>query len=629
MTIINNKTNNKTEQAILAELKDIEGYEAVPLKQRYPWESSYDLIIQSAVKYGDDDALGFLTTAEKNETPINVSFNELAAKVNQTANLLHSLGVEGTDAVSIVLPSLLETHYALWGSQAAGIANPINPLLELEHTGEIMRAVEAKVLITLGPDENPELWQKIESLMECVPTLNTILLVGDNPSLPTLEHSRVRLLNFSSEIDKQERRKLNSQRKFTGDQIAAYFHTGGTTGRPKVARITHGGIAFISQMQADRSAYKGRSATLCALPLFHIYGVIVVGIASLFGGRKVVLMTASGFRHPNVLPNWWHHIARFKSKGFAAVPTILTVLLNLPVGDEDISCLEDVGCGSAPLPKKVHIDFEKKFNVVITNGYGMTESTCLLARPYTDEGETIGHVGRRFPYMQMKIAELDGTRLVKECHEGDVGAVLIKGPHVFAGYLNPEDNKNVWVDHTWFNTGDRGFIDSNGNLTLTGRAKDLIIRGGHNIDPALIEDPLSKHPAVAMAVAIGQPDPYAGEIPVVYVTLTPGGATDVDHLMAYCQQGISERAAVPKRIEIIDSIPLTAVAKIYKPELRNRATQFAINTVLKEAGINATVTASHDPRRGQVAHIKLAQTSEQASAEQALTGFAVTIEFLT
>lgn len=626
--------SSKASPPKLQTLKDIEAYEAAPLKKRYPWESTYDLIRQSGHKYGQDAAIEFLPTAARNETTIKVSFEQLAERVIQTANLLHAVGVGSRDTVCLLLPSLLETHLALWGGQAAGIACPINPLLDAAHIVEIMNETKAKVLVSLAADINAELWAKVEKIIEQVPTLETLLLISKTDVADVKVPAGISVKNFMAAVIKQPRDHLVSGRTIQGDDIAAYFHTGGTTGRPKVAQLTHGSIAFVAQLSADMTSDKGRYATLCGLPLFHIYGTVVAGIGSLFAGRTLVIMTAGGFRSPHVIPNWWHHIERFNVKGFATVPTILNALMQVPVGDNDISCLTDISSGAAPLSDNLKTAFEEKFNVTITNGYGMTESSCLLARPSPESQPPLGSVGLRLPYMEMQIAHVDGTNLVKACEPGDVGVVLARGPHVFAGYLNPVDNAKAWVDHTWFNTGDMGYLDAEGNLFLTGRAKDLIIRGGHNIDPALIEEPLTRHPAVAMAVAIGQPDAYAGEIPVAYVTLKEGVASDPqlavteEQLIAFCQDNISERAAIPKRIEIIDEIPLTAVAKVFKPALRNRATEYVVNQTLHSEGIEATVLASFDPKRGQVAKVHLHKTASKPTAETALEALPVQIDFM-
>jgi fatty-acyl-CoA synthase len=625
-----------TEAIIAAKLKsinDIEAYEKTDIFQRYPWNNTYDLIAQSAIKYGQDTAIEFIPTAVIEESSVKISYEELTNQVSQTANLLHTVGVNKHDVVTILLPSLPQTHLALWGSQAAGISSPINPLLEPDHIIEIMNKTQSKVLISLGSDKSEDIWAKVKQIISKVPSLESILLITDEDIGKHKVLENIKIANFLSEIAKQPEDRLISKRKISGDDLAAYFHTGGTTGRPKIAQLTHSGLAFVAQLSVDSKSDQGRFASLIALPLFHIYGTIVAGIGLIFGGRTIVMMTASGFRSPNVVANWWHYVARYQVKSFPAVPTILNALIQIPAED-DISCLEEITCGSAPLSKALQVAFEEKFDLTITVGYGMTETSGLQSRPLPNSTSPTGSVGIRMPYMQMCTAHVEGNKLIKICDPNEAGVVLVKGPHIFAGYLDPEDNTKAWVDHNWFNTGDMGYIDVNGNLFLTGRSKDLIIRSGHNIDPAIIEEPLAKHPNIAMAVAIGQPDAYAGEVPVVYVTLndtidkSDHIGTIEDELMSYCQQHISERAAVPKRIEIIDEIPLTAVAKIFKPALRNRATEFAIQQILHDQNINATVLASFDPKRGQVAQIALASNNLQASVEAALRTLSIQVDYL-
>lgn len=602
----------------------IERFESEPLRQRFPWQSSYELLVQAAQRFGDEPALAYLPTAARNEEPINISFRQLLARVRQMANLLHGLGVGATDAVASLLPAIPQAHFALWGSQAAGIASPINPLLEPQHIAEIINASGARVLVAPGPDDSAEIWDKVQELSELCPALERLVLVRRSAKVPLPDCGRLQVQDQDTALSEQPADRLLSDRQIRGEEIAAYFHTGGTTGSPKIARLTHGNIAFVSQVYAQRSAYKGRFPTLCGLPLFHIYGCVPAGIATLFGGRCLLMMTAGGFRTPEVVRNCWHHVARFGVRGFATVPAVLARLLEVSPEGEDISCLEEITSGAAPLPTSLKTAFEKRFGIPVTNGYGMTESTGLLARPYADHQPPAGSVGMRLPYMEMLVAELDGNRIRRRCAPGEAGAVLVRGPHIFAGYLNPGDNTGSWVDNRWFNTGDLGSADAAGNLTLTGRTKDLIIRGGHNIDPALIEEPLSHHPAVSMAVAVGQPDPDVGELPVAYVTLS--AAAGVDELLDYCREHISERAAVPRRIEIVDEIPLTAVAKIFKPALRNRATEFAIGARLQGADIEAVVRAHLDPQRGQLATVTLARAEQRPQAEELLRGFPLTIE---
>jgi len=288
--------------------------------------------------------------------------------------------------------------------------------------------------------------------------------------------------------------------------------------------------------------------------------------------------------------------------------------------------LTNINSGAAPLSLPFELNFEKKFEVEIGNGYGMTETTALISR--APEHQPPGSVGMRIPYSIIRIAHLDGTTLTKDCALGESGVVLVKGPQVFIGYKSEVDNATAWVEDDWFNTGDLGYLDANGFLYLSGRAKDLIIRSGHNIDPELIEDPLSTHPEVSAVVAVGLPDPYAGELPMAWVVRKPGSVVDSPTLLAFCFAEISDRAAVPKRIEFLDAMPLTAVGKIFKPALRQRITEMVVREHLAKADITAQINVLQDKKRGMVARIELADKAQIDQVKTLLLGYIFTYEVM-
>lgn len=609
---------------------DLQEFEKIPLEQRYPIDTTYEIIQYVGVKYGDQLALSFLPRGTADDVAVETSYTQFAARVTQNANLLDSLNVNKEDTVSILLPTLPQYHCVLWGAQAIGIAGPINPLLEASHIIQIMNTTRTKVLVTMSPNKVSELWTKVSAIIQHTPLLETILIInppgtpaGEPPASP---REGVKLIEYQHEIDSHPCDKLVSNRNIGAEDNALYMHTGGTTGNPKIAQLSHQCLARLAQLYADLGSHYERSTTLCGLPLFHIYAVSLLGLGAFACGRHVVLLTSTGYRNPEVIKNFWHHIAHYQCRFFAAVPTVLSALFNIPVGDNDISCLEEVICGAAPLPDQLRQNFEKRFNVPVRNGYGMTETCGLTARPGRKSPPPIGSVGIRIPYTKRITAKIDGNKLVRECEPNESGIILIQGANVFSGYLSDKDKDKAWIDNEWFNSGDMGYLDNEGNLFLTGRDKDLIIRGGHNIDPALIEEPLSRHTDVLQAVAIGQPDPYAGEIPIAYVTLNPGSEITITELLDYCSSAISERAAVPKRIEILDKMPLTAISKVYKPALRQRAAEFAVTNTLNEASIQASVSTKLEQQRGLVAKVTLVNADEIERAKSVLQSYPVTIE---
>jgi fatty-acyl-CoA synthase len=596
-----------TPEPIMDSIGNIQDFEKTPLAEQFPFTDSYNLIQSSVTRFKDDVALEFLLQGLPDEPTTRVSFSELGAKINCTANLLTRLGIGQDDAVSIILPALPQTHFALWGSQAAGISNPINPMLEAEHIGEIIAAAGASVVICLGKSQHIDIWDKVIAGIQNLPQVKTVLAVniaGLCEALPAKDPSvSYEVLDFDKAILEMPADALTNKRQFNGNQIAAFFHTGGTTGRPKLAQLTHMNLAFIGQLMQVYTAHQNRQSILCGLPLFHIYGCIIQGVAAFAVGYRILLMTPAGFRSVPAMTNFWKHIDRFKITSFATVPTVLMALADIPVGDSDISSLTNVNSGAAPLSQPFKEGFEKKLTVDVSNGYGMTETTALISRAPANQPP--GSVGMRIPYSQIRIAHVDGTTVTKDCELEESGVILVKGPQVFAGYKSESDNKLAWVEDGWFNTGDLGYLDANGYLYLSGRAKDLIIRSGHNIDPELIEEPLNTHPEVVVSIAIGMPDAYAGELPMAYVVAKPNSKVDAQELIQYSAKHISERAAVPKRIEFIDAMPVTAVGKIFRPRLRQMISEKIVSEVLASMGATAAISSEMEKKRGLVISIEL------------------------
>ncbi|WP_299075101.1 acyl-CoA synthetase [uncultured Paraglaciecola sp.] len=607
------------------ELELFADFEKISYQQRYRCKTTYDIFSHVADSFPEDLAISEHVTATRDEIPKTLNFASLTNKINQTANLLTSLGVERTDVVSILLPNLAETHLSIWGAQAVAIANPINHLLQVDHIIEILNEVKAKVLVTVSVDDATELGQKVQHIIDSVPSLKHLLVLESNAS--GASYKTVNIADFNQGIANQSSDRLPQHSQPKGEDLAMYFHTGGTTGRPKVARLSHDGISFVVQVYAGFNAYHGKTPVLNALPLFHVFGVIAASLSMFMVGRAVVIMTPQGFRHPNTVKNWWYFVNKYQVCWFPTVPTIMSVLLQQPDENIDLSCCEYAGCGSAPLPYELKLAFEKKFDCLVTNGYGMTETSCLIARVLPEYPVDGVSVGNAIPYSQVIAAHIVDNKISRVCAANEPGVILVKGPNVFQGYLNESDNAGAWVEDEWFNTGDLGVINAQGHIQLTGRAKDLIIRGGHNIDPQIIEDGLMAHPDVIQSVAIGQPDVHSGEVPVAYVVVKNKQHTTASELLEHCQKHIAERAAIPKRIEILDSFPITAVGKVFKPTLRNSATEFSVNALLKSANITAKVKSKFIPDKGQVVLIHLTDPLDQSKVAKLLVALPVHCQF--
>jgi fatty-acyl-CoA synthase len=583
-------------------LADIEAIEAVPIERRLEGlDSTYDAIARTAQRSPDAVALAFVPNGDSEAAAQEVTYRQLLHKVTQAANAFHALGIGPNDVVSYLLPNLLETHYTIWGGEAAGVVNAVNPLLEPDHIAHILNAVETKVLVTLGPTLGASLWQKVDAIRKRVPSLRTVLVVGEQHALAD------DLLPFAAELDRQPSERLVSGRRIRRDDVASCFHTGGTTGLPKVARHTHFNEladAWSSSAMLDLSS---RDTLLCGLPLFHVNGVVVTGITPFMVGAKVVLLGAEGYRSKVAITHFWRNVERFRATFFSAVPTIYSTLLGVPIGGADVSSLRYAICGAAPMPPELIRKFEDATGVRILEGYGLTEGTCVSAVNPRDGVRRVGSIGLRIPYQQMKTVAFDiEGRYARDCAVDEIGHLVIKGPNVFPGYKDEKANRGIWIGDGWLDTGDLARQDADGRFWLTGRQKDLIIRGGHNIDPSMIEEAMIRHPAVQMAAAVGKPDAYAGELPVVYVALHPGRTATPEELQAFARSTIPERAGVPSEVIIRQSIPITAVGKVFKPELRHDVAKRVLEATLRGVGDGAVsfeVSVGADPRHGTLATV--------------------------
>ncbi|WP_138378840.1 acyl-CoA synthetase [Luteithermobacter gelatinilyticus] len=612
----------------VAQLSDIEAIESVPLEERYDGEfTSYAVIARAARQMPDKPALQFLATAQPEEPPRTLTYGQLFTRVTQTANLFHDLGLGPGDVVSYLLPNLPETHFVLWGGEAAGIVNPINPLLDVEHIAGIMCAAKSRLLVALGPVPGTDLWDKALAVRDLVPSLEKIIRVGGAADSNDPDIIPPDVIPYEDVIDRYNAAMLDSGRRIRPDDICSLFHTGGTTGVPKLAQHTHRNEVADALMIAVAGQIGEEAVGLCGLPLFHVNAAMVTGLTCFLHGATVVLATPMGYRTPALIANFWKIVEKYRVTFFSAVPTVYASLLSVPLEGEDLSSLDFAICGAAPMPRETIRRFEALTGLALLEGYGLTEGTCASSFNPRDGERRVGSIGLRLPYQQMKTVILDEAgRYVRDCVPDEIGAVVIKGPNVFPGYVQEEANKDIWVADGWLNTGDMGRQDSDGYFWLTGRAKELIIRGGHNIDPALIENALARHPAVREAAAVGQPDSYAGELPVAYVSLTPGAMVTEEDLLAFAKEHIAERAAIPKAIYILDHLPLTAVGKIFKPALRYDAIRREFAAALADIPDLADIHVDADPQQGTLATIRLkpgASAAARAKVEKRLGAYPV------
>ena len=581
----------------------IAAFEAqMPWAERVAAQSTFEALQLGAAVNPDAPALVFLPHADPDEAPVTLSHRQFQARLTQAANLYHQLGVGAGDVVSLLLPLLPQAFVALYGAQAVGVANPVNAMLSASQLAEILQAAGTKVLVTLGPTEGSDIWPKVQAMLPLLPGLKAVLVVGGAAQAETAA------MDFDAQLDMQVASHLVSGRLPQASDIAGYFHTGGTTGTPKLVRHTHANQVYQAWgLRITGIAVPGR-AILFGLPLFHVGGALTQGLAALSHGGHLVVLTAAGWRDPRAVRHVWRLVQRWRPAVFGGVPTVLAGALQVPVGDADISSLQVASGGGAAIPVAVVQAFEK-MGLPVLQVYGMTETASVHCMSYPLMPRHAGSTGRPLPHSKLRVVRIDAEgRYAGDCGTDEIGVVAMAGPGVFSGYLMDKHNVGAFVEPGWVNSGDLGRLDADGELWITGRAKDLIIRGGHNIDPAPLEELLYKHPAVALAALVGQPDAHAGELPVAYVQRKPGADVTEAALIGYLREHTPERAAVPVALHFIDVMPLTAVGKIFKPTLRQDATLRMARALLADLagpGSSLLLALRPDALHGQVLSVSL------------------------
>lgn len=576
-------------------IADIRRLEETPLADAYGVDNTYDLFAESARAFGDRTALTFLRTGDPGDEPIRMSYAELFAGITRAANLFHSMGIRPGETVAVLLPGCLEYQLVLWGGEAAGIVQPLNPLLAIDKLADLIETAGAKILVAYGAAEEADYWNRALALRERIAGLKLLRVAPHDEAQPPAHAGDG---DFQAQLADQPGDRLVSGRQIRSDDIAAYFHTGGTTGAPKLAMHTHGNQVFTAWASVQLQGTRTEDITINAYPLFHVAGVLPGSLTQLSAGVEMIIPTTTLLRNPDIRRNYWRFVEKYRVTSISAVPTILAAIAELPTDGIDISSVRYCRTGAAILPPELARRFEAKYGLHVHEALGMTEMAGISSiRPPGVSGPA-GCVGFPIPYSRTRVVALDdsGGPTDRDLPKGEPGMILFKAPNVFPGFLDEKDTARAFTDDGWLATGDVGWIDVDGRINLSGRAKDLIIRSGHNIDPKVIEDALGSHPAVLLCAAVGAPDGYAGELPVAFATFKPGANRPTEaELQDWTSARVDEPPARPKWVRVIDTMPMTNVGKIFKPELRRMAAEHTVRDLLAEPCTRAEVSSNLGP----------------------------------
>ncbi|MEM4407010.1 MAG: AMP-binding protein [Candidatus Methanomethylicaceae archaeon] len=469
------------------------------------------------------------------------TFREWEENANHQAELLAKVGIRKGDRVATLFRNsreALEIYPALW--KLGAVVVPLNIRLSVRELTELIKISSVKAVVFgsefqgLANDVR-SVWHGKEMWIECD------------------EGSAV----WWKEVGREEARPTSEQAQ--EKDVACILYTAGTVGKPKGVMLTHSNLVWGAVNLAQDSYFRPHLKVLLVFPLFHAAAIGLLN-ASLYLGCTIVSL--SKFSAEGVL----EVVEREKVGKLAFPPTVWNAILESPdVGKYDLSCVESVSSGAAPMPPSIRRRLREVFrNACVGETYGMTETAATITTIiFEEEPEGSGCVGRPFTNVEVKVVDEKG----REVAEREVGEIIVRGPNVMIGYLEDPDLTKVALREGWLYTGDLGYFDERGLLYLVGRKKEIIISGGENIHPQEVEEVLLTHPDVSDAAVVGVPDHVWGERVHAFVVKKSGSNLREEEVMEYCKGRIAGYKR-PRSVQFVKYIPRSPAGKVLRRELR-------------------------------------------------------------
>jgi long-chain acyl-CoA synthetase len=499
---------------------------------------------------------------------------EINRNANLLGNALKGLGINKGDRVAVQMPNspeLLSSFPAIY--KIGAVVVPLSPLLRPDQAAYIYRDCGAKATLT-----SSDFAGRVLEAQKQTPNLQNVILTDRDDVPGTISYSNI----MSTSSDELKIAQTDN------DDVAALMYTAGTTGPAKGVMHTHyslyiNALFFYEYVLVHRSltlqldsrtlnpktleftavtqrvsGVNRAMVSLGVLPLSHSFGIAFSNTSNFVGGKTILL-------------RWWNveealkAIERFRVTQMAAVPTMYIQILEFPELDKyDLSSLEDCQCGAAPLPVEVALKWKEKVGVDIREGWGLTESGATTTGQPGDLTPRYGSIGKcLLKCNTIKIFDEKG----QELPPGQQGEIVVKGPTLMKGYWNLPEETAKTIKDGWLYTGDIGYVDEDGYFYITGRKKDIIIRGGENVSPVEVEEVLLQHPAVAEAGVVGIPDAIYGEEIKAFVVVKPSKQVTEEELIAFCKDRLPT-FKLPKKVQFTESLPKNILGKVLRAELR-------------------------------------------------------------
>lgn len=480
-----------------------------------------------------------------------ITYGQLKAEVNQLANGLQQLGIKPKDRILIALsncPEFIVSYYAIL--RLKGIVVPINPAFTRNEIGTIIKDCLPAAVITTG-DMVP-VFRQLEQDVKI--TKGIIVTRGESPSGEAVSYNEL----------KSNRKVTFPSSSYGRDEPAVIIYTSDAAGHPRGAVLTHHNLYSNAITFAQMCKMTPQDRVLLVAPVYHMAAQTCVMNNAIVSGSTIVIH--DGWAGPEPILD---SIDKERISFFFGPPTMYHFLVGYPDADKyDTSSLRIAYSGGSPLSQEIFKGFAEKYGIEIIEGYGLSETSPLVTSNPIDGPKKVGSIGKPIPGVEVKIFDYEG----REVPLGQVGEIVVRGPNVMAGYFNRKDETRWAMRDGWFHTGDLAYMDQDGYLFIVDRKKDLIIRGGVNVNPREVEEVLSTHPAVFDAAVVGVPDAVMGEEIMAFVMLRKNEKLKTSELQEYCQNKLA-KYKIPRYIRFVDSLPKTTSGKLMRKEIQKWATR--------------------------------------------------------
>jgi long-chain acyl-CoA synthetase len=485
----------------------------------------------------------------------DTSYGEFEQQVSQFASALQRLGVKKGDHVALILGNSPHFLVSLYATMRIGVtAIPVNPIYKQDEISYILRDGDVKAIIALDMLLSfVDIWVQEFPQIETYIVCDTTVDVGEK--FNSLTAAAKAKSNLYSQLLASTSSSVNPI-KLDDEDIAVILYTSGTTGNPKGAMLSHRNLYSNARDVSNFFHITAEDRVIATLPVFHVFALTVVVNAPLFQGATVLIA-------PRFSPSEIYELAGSqKATVFAGVPTMFNFLYQFEGNIENFSNIRLAISGGAPLPVQVLNDFEEKFKVRVSEGYGLSEASPVTCFNPLDRERKAGSIGTSIPNVENKVVD----ELGNEVPVGEVGELIVRGPNVMKGYYKMPEETAETIRDGWLYTGDLAKEDEEGYFYIVDRKKDMIIVGGYNVYPREVEEVLYSHPNVVEAAVVGFPDSNLGEVVYAYVVLKEKSTT-VKELQQFCADHVV-KYKVPNVIEIVDELPKSSTGKILRKELK-------------------------------------------------------------